>query len=105
MRHRPSVDNSSDKSEYVESDVDNGVGLDTDLTDVDRCTDEDNKDDEDDKQCEGTEDEAWLFPDEDHPPEHYLQQLETFDEREYTKEDYKDSSTRLLNRMEDQWNQ
>ena len=78
------------------------MGLDTDLTDVDTCTDED---DEDDKQWEGTEDEAWLSPNEDHPPEHYLQQLETFDERAYTEEDYSNSSTRLLNRMEDQWNQ
>jgi hypothetical protein len=102
MRHRPSVDNSSEESEYTESDVDNGVGLDTDLTDVDTCI---NEDDKEDKQCEGIEDEAWLSSDEDHPPEHYLQQLETFDEREYTKEDYKDSSTRLLDRMEDQWNQ
>ncbi|KAH8727436.1 hypothetical protein GQ44DRAFT_770455 [Phaeosphaeriaceae sp. PMI808] len=42
------------------------------------------------------EDEAWPPPNEDHPPEHYTQQLETFDEQEYTKEDYADSSTRLL---------
>ncbi|KAF2844020.1 hypothetical protein T440DRAFT_436948, partial [Plenodomus tracheiphilus IPT5] len=28
-----------------------------------------------------------------------------FDEEEYTREDYKDSSTRLIDRMEDQWNQ
>jgi hypothetical protein len=102
MRRRSPVDGSSDESEYVGSDVDDGVGSDTDLTDVDTCTDED---DEVDKQCEGIEDEAWLSPDKDHPPEHYLQQLETFDEQEYTKEDYKDSSTRLLDRMEDQWNQ
>ena len=53
------------------------MGLDTDLTDVDTCTDED---DEDDKQYDGTEDEAWPSPNEDEPPEHYLQQLETFDE-------------------------
>ncbi|KAH5553381.1 hypothetical protein HBI26_238320 [Parastagonospora nodorum] len=53
----------------------------------------------------GDEDEAWLLPNEDHPPAYYLQQLENFDEQEYTKEDYKDSSTRLLDRMEDQWNQ
>src|SRR6266498_2250023 len=102
MRRRSPVDSSSDESEYAGSDVDDGVQSDTDLTDVDACTDED---DEDDKQCEGIEDEEWLSPDEDHPPEHYLQQLVTFDEQEYTKEDYKDSSTRLLDRMEDQWNQ
>jgi len=82
--------------------VDEGARSDTDLTDVDVCTDEDG---EDDKQCGGIEDEAWLCPNEDHPPKHYLQQLEAFDEQEYTKEDYKESSTRLLNRMEDQWNQ
>ncbi|KAF2844187.1 hypothetical protein T440DRAFT_35572, partial [Plenodomus tracheiphilus IPT5] len=28
-----------------------------------------------------------------------------FDEEEYTREDYKDSSTRLIDHMEDQWNQ
>ncbi|KAL2054037.1 hypothetical protein ABVK25_005576 [Lepraria finkii] len=78
-RHAPSsiVDDSSEESEHAESDVDDVVGLDTDLTDVDTCTDED---DEDDKQYEGTEDEAWPSPNEDEPPEHYLQQLETFDE-------------------------
>jgi hypothetical protein len=102
MQRRSPVDGSSDESEFAGSDVDDGVGSDTDLTDVDTYTDDD---DDDDKQCEGTEDETWLSPDEDHPPKHYLQQLETFDEREYTKEDYKDSSTRLLDRMEDQWNQ
>jgi hypothetical protein len=46
------ADDSSEESEYVESDVADGVGLDTDLTDIDTCTDED---DEDDKQCEGAE--------------------------------------------------
>jgi hypothetical protein len=45
------------------------------------------------------EDEAWLFSNEDHPPEYYLKLLEIFDEQEYAKEDYKDSSTRLLNCM------
>jgi hypothetical protein len=69
MRHRLLADDSSEESEYAESAVDDSVGLDTDPTDVDTCTD---KDDEDDKQCKGTEDEAWLFPDKDLPPEHYL---------------------------------
>jgi hypothetical protein len=70
-----------------------GVDSDTDLTDVDAFPEEED------------EDKTWLFPNEDHPPEHYLQQLEIFNEQEYTKEDYRDSSTRLLNRMEEQWNQ
>src|SRR4051812_38030378 len=101
MRRRSPVDDFSDESEYAESDVDDSDGPDTDQTDVDTCTDED---DEDNMQCEGTEDEAWLSHDEDHPPEHYHQQLDTFDEREYTKEDYGNSTTLLMDRIEDQWN-
>jgi hypothetical protein len=73
---------------FEDSDFDgptgNGIDSDTDLTDVNAFADKDNK---------------------DHPPEYNLQQLEIFNEQEYAKEDYKDSSTRLLNRMEDQWNQ
>ena len=65
------------------------VDLDTDLTDVDAFADKDD------------EDEAWLLPNEDHPPKYYLQQLEIFNKQEYTKEDYKDSSTHLLNCIED----
>ncbi|KAF2818073.1 hypothetical protein CC86DRAFT_337582 [Ophiobolus disseminans] len=100
MRRRSSVEGSSgssyesetlSESDYTGPAGDN-VDLDTDLTDVDAVADEDD------------EDEVWLSPNEDHPPEHYLQQLEIFDEEEYTKEDYKDSSTRLLNRIEDEWN-
>jgi hypothetical protein len=49
MRHLPPVDDSSEESEYTESSVDDGVGSDTDLTDVDTCTDEDS---------DGIEDEA-----------------------------------------------
>ncbi|CAN9361177.1 unnamed protein product [Alternaria alternata] len=69
------------------------VDPDTDLSYADPFADEDDKDG------------AYLSPDNDHPPEYYIQQLETFNEEEYVKEDYKKSSTRLLNYMEDQWNQ
>ena len=102
MRRRSLVEDSSGfslKSGSVleESDhtgpTDDGVDSDTDLTDVDAFPDKDDGD------------KTWLFPNEDHPPEYYLQQLEIFNEQEYAKEDYKDSSTRLLNRMEEQWNQ
>ncbi|KAF2844126.1 C2H2 finger domain protein [Plenodomus tracheiphilus IPT5] len=75
---------------------DDGMELDTDLTGVDESANN-NKENE--------EDEAWLFPNEHHRPEYYLEQLETFNEQEYAKEDYKDSSIRLINHMEDQWNQ
>ena len=37
----------------------------------------------------------------DTSPEYYLQQMAAFDEQEYTKEDYEQSSTRLIDRMED----
>ena len=96
-RRQPSAsspsESSSVASDYIGSDVGDGVNSDTDLSDNGTITDNDD------------EDEAWLSPHEDHSPEHYLQQLAIFDEKEYTKEDYKDSSTRLLDRLEDQWNQ
>ena len=95
MRRRSPVKGSSNDSDYTGSGTDDGMELDTDLTDVNEFADHNNENDED---------EAWLFPNEDHPPEYYLQQLETFNEQEYTKEDYKDNSVRLLDRMEDQWN-
>jgi hypothetical protein len=66
---------------------------DTDLTDVDAIAEDDE-----------VKDVAWLFLDGAPPPEYYLQQMETFDEDEYTTQDYTDSSTRQLNYMEDQWN-
>ena len=40
---------------------------------------------------------AWLLADEDYPPKYYLKQLNMFDNTEYAKEDYKPSSTYLLN--------
>jgi hypothetical protein len=56
---------------------------------------------------DGGEDEdlAWLLPKEAHSPEYYVQQLEIFDEHEYTVQDYSDGTTRLIDRMEEQWNE
>jgi hypothetical protein len=96
MRRRSPVKSSSNDSDYTGSDTDDGVEPDTDLIEVNEFADNNNESDED---------EAWLSLNKDHPPEHYLQQLEMFDEQEYTRQDYKDSSTRLIDRMEDQWNQ
>jgi hypothetical protein len=96
MRQRLPVQISSNDSDCTGSDTDDGVEMDTDLIDVNESADNNN---------ENVEDEAWLSLDKDHPPEHYLQQLEMFDEQEYTRQNYKDSSTRLIDRMEDQWNQ
>ena len=68
------------------------VYLDTNLLYADAFPDEDD------------EDGAYLSPDNDYLPEYYIQQLKTFNEEEYVKEDYKKSSTCLLNYMEEQWN-
>jgi hypothetical protein len=51
------------------------------------------------------DDEVGCPQDGDLPPEHYLGHWDNFDEGEYTKEDYKASTTRLLDRMKDQWHQ
>jgi hypothetical protein len=69
--------------------------MDTNLIDVNKSANNNNENDEN---------EAWLSVDKDHLPEHYLQQLEMFDEQEYTRQVYKDSSTCLIDCMEDQWN-
>jgi hypothetical protein len=69
--------------------------MDTNLIDVNKSANNNNKKDEN---------EAWLSLDKGQPPEHYLQQLEMFDEQEYTRQVYKDSSTCLIDCMEDQWN-
>jgi hypothetical protein len=94
MRRRLPVQISSNDRNFTGSDTDNGVEMDTDLIDVNKSADNNNENDE-----------AWLSLDKDHPPEHYLQQLEMFDEQEYTRQVYKNSSTRLINHVEDQWNQ
>jgi hypothetical protein len=96
MRRRSPSDDSSDGSEYVESDVDNGAASDTD---GETCVDEASERDEDMEDHR-----AWLVA-EEIPREHYISQLETFDEAQYTKEDYEDSSTRLIDRMENLWNE
>jgi hypothetical protein len=81
----------SEESDYTRP-VDDSGDSDSDVTLVDTPDDSDD------------EDLAWLLPKETHSPEYYLQQLETFDEHEYTAQDYTDSTTRLIDRMEDQWN-
>lgn len=48
-------------------------------------------------------DSAWLFADDDRPPEYYIQLAEGFDETGDAKEDYKPSTTGLLDRIEEQW--
>lgn len=115
MRSTRRASDASDESDYATSsrsdDDDSGQSA-TDLTDPDTCTEEDEEEEEgckEDKPPTDTDtnvdDMAWLAPFEEHLPDHYLRQLEAFDEEEYTKQDYKDSSTRQLNRMEEQWYQ
>jgi hypothetical protein len=84
------------------TDVDSGseydVPYETDLTDTDIDAEEAIHDGEDSNLIR-------LLADNKHPPEYYIQQLEEFDESEYTKQDYSDRSTQLLDRIEGQWYQ
>ena len=65
------------------------VNLDTNLLYANAFANKDNKD------------RAYLSPNNDYPPKYYIQQLKTFNKEEYVKEDYKKSSTCLLNYIED----
>ena len=88
---------SSDDSEESDtescSDTDYESAPDTDPTDIDTDADRDND-----------ADISWLLEeDQDHPPEYYLNQENGFDEEDYTKEDYSDNSTVLLDAIRDRW--
>jgi hypothetical protein len=96
---RQSVD-SSDEYELTDSETEYHSGSETEPTDVDNDIDEVIEDVED---AEGLIDCAYLLADEVHPPEYYLKQMEEFDESEFTTEDYSDGTTRLLDRIEEQW--
>lgn len=99
MRWLPPNDGSSSNGgEYAESDVDHGAASDADPKDGETCVDENGVPGED------VEDRAWPVT-EKIPREHYIEQLETFDEAEYTQEDYEDRSTRLLDCVEALWNE
>jgi hypothetical protein len=93
MRRVSPAGSSSHGSDFKGSDADDYVESDADLTDVDTSADEDE------------EDRASLPLLKNHPPEYYLQLLEDFDEGEYIKQDYSDGTTRLIDRMQDQWNE
>ena len=67
----------------VDSDSDAGYG--TDLTEMNEDADEDGDSDG----YHDISDLAELFTDNEHPPEHYIQQLKNFDGTAYTKEDYR----------------
>jgi hypothetical protein len=82
----------STDGDYIEPAGESGES-DTDLTDTDAEAEND-----------VAENVAFLLPTKAQPPEYYLQQMETFDEHEYTTQDYADSSTRQLDYMEGQWN-
>jgi hypothetical protein len=99
MRHpQPDDCSSSDEDELtdIEScfDTDKDSGSDTNPTEVDTDVEEDDE-----------ADLSWLCDeDEDHPPEYYLQQLDDFDESEFTSEDYSENSINLLDLIEERWN-
>jgi hypothetical protein len=96
---RQSVDSSSDEYELTDSETEYHSGSETEPTDVDDDVDEVIEDvqDVDGLDC------VYLLADEVHPPEYYLKQMEEFDESEFTTQDYSDGTTRLLDRIEEQW--
>ncbi|KAK4148490.1 C2H2 finger domain protein [Chaetomidium leptoderma] len=65
------------------------TGYETDLTDADDGD---------------TEDAAALLGGNAHPPEYYIRELEAFDESAFDAQDYAPTSTLLLDRVEEQWN-
>jgi hypothetical protein len=61
------------------------------------------KDEEDQLQDPGNA--AFLFADNEHPLEYYIQRLANFNEMIYTKEDYGKGTTALLDWVEEKWPQ
>ena len=88
----------SNDTTNVDSGSEHKVAYETDLTDTDDDLEETIHDGEDSNLIR-------LLADNEHPPEYYIRQLEEFDESEYTKQDYSDGSTQLLDRIEGQWYQ
>jgi len=84
--HLPEDSSSSWSSEQDDVWSDDDAGYETDFTDPMAIADS-----------------AWLLADDDRPPEYYIQLAEGFDETEDAKEDYKPSTTALLDRIEEQW--
>jgi len=87
MGLRPSEDSCScPESEQDDVWSDDEAGHETDFTDAADVADS-----------------SWLFASSDYPPEYYLRLAEDFDETEEAKEDYSAGTTRLLDRIEEQW--
>lgn len=94
-RSRKANFESSSESDDSEREGFADCGSDTDLTEPE---------DEADQPC-NADDASLLFADNEHSPEYYIQQLQTFDETVYTQEDYGKGTTALLDRIEEKWSQ
>ena len=86
----------SNDTTNVDSGSEDEEAYETDLTDNDVDTEETIHDGEESNLIQ-------LLADNEHPPEYYIRQQEEFDESEYTKQDYSNGSTKLLDRIEGQW--
>jgi hypothetical protein len=114
MRRHQSVDSSSDEYEPTDSETEYHSGSETELTDVyddvdevDTADKDNDMEDVDDAevQLDCAIDCVFLLADKIHPPEYYLKQIEEFSESDFTTEDYRDGTTNLLDRIEEQWYQ
>ena len=103
MRRGQSVDSSSDEYEPNDSETEYRSDSETEPIDVDDDFEELIEVIEDVEDAEGGTDCAYLLADEVHPPKYYLEQMDDFDEYEFTTEDYSDGTTHLLNQIEEQW--
>jgi hypothetical protein len=93
------VDSSLNEYKLTDLETEYHSGSETELTDVDNDVD---KIIEDVKDAEGRIDCAYLLTNKVHLLEYYLKQMEEFDKSKFTTGDYSDSTTRLLNWIEEQ---
>jgi hypothetical protein len=103
MRRRQSADSSSlDEYEPTDTEADYYSDSETEFTSIDNDVCEVNVVDN----VEGAKEQVdctYLFANEVHPPEYYLKLIKEFNESEFIIEDYSKGSTRLLDRIEEQW--
>jgi hypothetical protein len=97
-----SVDSSSDRYELTDSETEYLSGSETEPTDIDNNFNELIEDIEDVEDAEGGIDCIYLLADKVYLPEYYLKQIDNFDKSEFTTEDYCNSTTYLLNQIEEQ---
>jgi hypothetical protein len=94
------VDSSFNEYNPTDAETKYHSGSEIELRDVDNDVDEVIEDVEDVEERINC---AYLLADEIHLPEYYLEQIEEFDESDFTTEDYSKGTTRLFDRIKEYW--